>query len=333
MTDAMHTTFRPVRIGPLEIPTPAMLAALAGYSDLPYRRICRRMGAGYCYTEVRLDTSINLSPKLRRQLVHLHDEDHPLAGQIMGCTPETMATAARHLVAMGCDVVDLNFACPVRKVLGRGRGGHMMRDPQTAIAMVRAVRAAVDVPVTLKLRRSFEESDTTCDNFWRIAEAGFDAGAAAICLHPRAVEQRYSGPADWAFLARVRQHFADRTLIGSGDLWTAEDGLRMLRETGVDAFTFARGALGNPWIFRQFHQLAAGQEPTAPTLAEQRALLREHYAMAEETYGPARAGRMMYRFGIKYSHVHPTPKAVRHAFIESGGTKFLDLVDQYYAQP
>jgi len=325
--------FPPLRIGPIELPTPAVLAPLAGYTDLPYRLICRRQGAPYCSTEVTLDTSINFSPKLRRRLIQTHPDDHPLSGQIMGRSPETMAEAAGHLVAMGCDVVDLNFACPVRKVLRRRRGGHMMRDPVTAAATVRAVAAAVDVPVTVKLRRSFEQADTTHDAFWRIAEAAFDAGAAAICVHGRSVEAGYHGPADWGFIAAAKRHFADKTVLGSGDLLTADDGVRMLAETGVDGVLFARGALGSPWIFRQFRQRLAGETPAAATLAEQRTILQAHYALAVECFGPRQGPRRMYRFGIRYAAHHPHAKLVRHAFInskEKDGLSFQEILDTYY---
>lgn len=308
---------KPLRIGHLELSGPAMLAALAGYSDLPFRRLCRRYGASYASTEVTLDKSINLSPKLRRKLVQLADDDHPVAGQVMGCQPETLVTAGRHLQEMGVDVVDLNFACPVGKVLRRRRGGHCMRDPDLAVRMIRAVAAALDVPVTAKLRIGFDADDTDRSNFWRIAEAAFDAGLAAICVHGRTVEQRYTGRADWAFIAAVKRHFADRTIIGSGDLHSPADGLRMLQETGVDGITFARGALGNPWIFREFHQLARGEPATPPTLAEQRAVLEEHYRACVELYGPESGRRVLFRHGIKYASRHPTPKRVRQAFIES----------------
>ena len=324
-------TFRPLRVGPIELATPAVLAGLAGYSDLMYRRICRQLGAGYCTTEVVLDTSVNLSPKLRHKLVQVHTADHPLAGQIMGCAPATMASAGRHLQEMGCDVVDLNFACPVRKVLRRRRGGHMLRAPDTGIAVLRAVADAVEVPWTVKLRRSFDQADRTHEVFWRIAESAFDAGAAAICVHGRSVEARYNGPADWEFLAEVKRRFPGETIIGSGDLHSADDGVRMLTQTGLDGIAFARGALGNPWIFRQFEQLLAGQPVAKVALSEQRAVLNEHCALCVERFGPVPGRRMMRRFGIRYARMHPTPGAVRQAFIRwEGGRELADIIDRYY---
>jgi tRNA-dihydrouridine synthase B len=330
MSDTL--SFPPLRIGPFELAAPAVLAPLAGYTDLSFRRICRLMGAGYCSTEVTLDTSINLSPKLRLKLIQPAADDHPLAGQIMGCKAETMAIAAGHLLALGCDVVDLNFACPVRKVLRRKRGGHLMRDPDGAVATIRAVAAAVggQAPITVKLRKSFDQDDADLSAFWQIAEAAFDAGAVAINVHARSVEARYSGPADWEFLARVKQHFGHKVIIGSGDVLSPHHAVDLLRLTGVDGVAFARGALGNPWIFRQFEQLLAGRQEAAPTLAEQRDVIARHYALCVEQYG-SRGARMMHRFGIKYARCHPNPKLVRHAFIDSpAGVDVEGILNRYY---
>ncbi len=330
----MSDTFSlaPLRIGPFVLATPAVLAPLAGYTDLTFRRVCRRLGAGFCSTEVALDTSINLSPKLRNKLIQPAEDDHPLAGQIMGCKPETMAIAARHLIALGCDVVDLNFACPVRKVLRRKRGGHMMRDAETAVAVLHAVAEAIDgqVPLTCKLRKSFTQDDRELSAFWAIAEAAFDVGAAAITVHGRSVEARYSGPADWEFLAKVKQHFGERTIIGSGDVLSPAHAVRMLQETGVNGVAFARAALGNPWIFRQFEDVLAGRAASHPTVKEQRDVLAMHYEFCKEQYG-RRARRMMHRFGIKYARCHPNPKLVRHAFFDSPNGVDVDaILEQYY---
>jgi tRNA-dihydrouridine synthase B len=327
-------TFAPLRIGPIELAVPAVLAPLAGYTDLSFRRVCRKLGCQLAWTEVTLDTSINLSPKLRLKLIQPAEDDHPLVGQIMGCKPETMAVAARHLIALGCDAVDLNFACPVRKVLRRKRGGHMMRDGDAAVATLRAVAAAVDgeVPFMCKLRKSFAQGDQDCSIFWQIAEAAFEAGAAAITVHGRSVEARYSGAADWEFLAAVKRHFADKTIIGSGDCLSPQHAVQMLMQTGVNGVAFARGVLGNPWIFRQFSQVLCGQEPTSPTLTEQREVLALHLDLCMQQYGRLCGQSMMRRFGIKYARLHANPKLVRHAFIDPAAqTDVETILQQYYA--
>jgi nifR3 family TIM-barrel protein len=303
----------PLSIGPVTIDPPVMLAALAGYSDLPYRLLCREQGAPFCATEMMLDRQLLLPGKLRRRLVHVDPADHPVAGQIIGSEPAVMAEAAAELGRTGFDVVDVNLACPVRKVLSRGRGGALLRRPEQAERILRAVVAATDRPVTAKLRGGFERLGEL--DFWRVAEAAFEAGAAAICVHARTVEQRYRGRADWCFLAEVRRRLPGRAIIGSGDVWDPPAAVAMIRRTGVDGAAFARAAIGNPWIFRQLSDHLAGRPISAPSLDEQRDLLARHFDHAVALYGPRRGPKMMRKFGIKYARLHPTPAKVRAAFV------------------
>ena len=329
----IRSSISPLRIGELEIPFPFVLAGMAGYTDLAYRLICRSLGAPFCTTEVMLDRNVLVGGKLRRRLVRTCDEDHPVAAQIMGNDPDGMSTSARVLCEAGFDVIDLNFACPVRKVLARKRGGNFMRQPEQAGQVIRAVLAVADRPVTIKLRRAFWES-VDDDGFWRIAESAFDAGVASVCLHGRSVEAKYTGPADWEFIAAVKRRFGDKTIIGSGDVFTPADALRMLRETGVDGVSVARGALGNPWFFSQIRDILAGRPPRTPSIAEQRDLLERHFAHACQLYGTARGPRFMRKFGIKYSRLHPTPAKVRAAFVAVQRSEhWHDVMEEYYSQP
>jgi nifR3 family TIM-barrel protein len=324
---------KPLKIGNIEIDFPVVLAALAGYSDLPYRLICREHGSPYCATEAMLDRQMLLDGKLRRRLVQLTDEDHPAAAQIMGNDPAVMSQAAKVLCEMGFDVIDLNFACPVRKVISRRRGGHMMRTPQRTLEIVRAVLDVVrDRPVTLKLRRAYLQSDLTCEAFWEIARGAFQAGAAALCVHARSVEQKYMGQADWGFLSAVKQAFPDKTIIGSGDIHCAADALRMIEATGVDGVAAARGAIGNPWIFRQARDLAAGREPHRPSLSEQREVLSKHFELACKVHGSIRGPKGMRKFGIKYARMHPTPSKVRNAFVDiKSAAQWQAVLAEFYA--
>lgn len=312
----MPFDLKPLRIGPLEIEFPVVLAALASYSDLPYRLICRSLGAPYCATEAMLDRQMLLDGKLRDRLVRIDAADHPIAGQLMGNDPAVMAQAAAVLGGMGFDVIDLNFACPVKKVVAKKRGGYLLGQPDLALEIVRAVIEAVpDRPVTLKLRRTFRETDETNAAFRRIARGAFEAGAAAVAVHARSVDQKYRGQADWDFIARVKREFPDRTIIGSGDIHTALDALRMIEQTGVDGVLAARGAIGNPWLFRQARDLAAGREPFEPDLKEQREVISRHLRLAESLYGPRRSLLTLRNFGIHYARLHPHPAKVRTAFI------------------
>ena len=312
----MNVRLRPFRIGGVRIEFPVVLAPMAGYTDLAYRLICRRFGAEYCSTEMMLAKLMVQDGKLRRRLVASDKADHPVAAQILGNDPGVMAQAAHVLAPMGFDVVDLNFACPVHKALTRRRGGYLMSQPDRAVEIVRAVTAAADGPVTVKLRQRFSDGETNCDAFWRIAEGAFDAGAAGLCVHGRSVEAKYTGRADWEFLVAVKQHFADRTIIGSGDVLTPADALRMLHQTGVDAVAVARGAQGNPWFFRHVRDIAAGRDPAPVHLTAQRELIEGHFAAACDLYGPRRGPKIMRKFGIKYARMHPNPRRVRAAFVE-----------------
>jgi nifR3 family TIM-barrel protein len=327
----MMTELRPFQIGDVTVGFPVVLAALAGYSDLPYRLICRRLGAPYCTTEMMLDRQMLMPGRLRRRMATLTDEDHPVAAQLIGNDPDDMAPAAEACCQLGFDVIDLNFACPVRKALSRRRGGWLMREPELVGGIVRAVLAASSRPVTLKIRMSYDRADADCAAFWRIAEEAFDAGVAGICVHARPVEATYTGKADWSFLAAVKRRFPDRTIIGSGDVLTPADALAMLERTGVDGVALARGGLCNPWFFRQVADLAAGREPHRASLAEQRALLEGHFRAACEFYGQVRGPKMMRKFGIKYARSHPTPSKVRCAFVSVRNARdWRAVLDELY---
>jgi len=331
----MRRLLKLLRIGPLEIDGPLVLAALASYSDLPYRLICRSLSAPYCATEAMLDRQLLLDGKLRDRLVRLDAADHPVAGQLMGNDPSVMARAAVVLRDMGFDVIDLNFACPVKKVVAKKRGGYIMDRPALALEIVRTVLEAVpDRPVTLKLRRTFREADATNNAFWRIAEESFAAGAAAIAVHARSVEQKYRGRADWGFLAEVKRVFPGRTIIGSGDIHAAPDVFRMIEETGVDGVLAARGAIGNPWLFRQVRDLAAGREPAPPGLDEQRSVIERHLRLASDLYGPRRGLLTLRNFGIHYARLHPHPAKVRPAFIAiKNESDWRAVMDAWYGPP
>jgi len=324
---------RPLRIGAVAVDFPVVLAGLAGYSDLPYRLLCRSLGAPYCSTEAMLDRLVLLDGKMNKRLVRLDPADHPVAGQIMGIEPETMAEAARFLDRLGFDVIDLNFACPVRKVVAHKRGGALMNDPERALATVRAVIDAVPArPVTLKLRSSFRRDDKARESFWTIARGAFDAGAAALAVHARSVEQKYSGPADWGFLAEVKRAFPDRTILGSGDVDSPADALRLLAETGLDGVLAARGAIGNPWFFAQARDLAAGRPPRRPGLDEQRAVIYRHFGLVCEAYGPPRGLKILRHFSLQYAKMHPRRTDLRNALVKvRTEEEWRTVIDSFYA--
>src|SRR5262245_58799592 len=307
-----------LRIGPVAIDFPVVQAALSGYSDWAMRVIARRLGAPYTLCEVLLDKLILQGGRKTRCHMRVTDEEHPVGGQLMGAVPEEFGPAAGELAAAGFDVIDINFGCPVKKVLGRCRGGFLLGQVPTALEIVTKVRDAVPahIPVTVKMRRGLDDSPESREKFFAIFDGAFARGVAAITVHGRTVQQRYVGPSSWQFLREVKQYAGLRTVLGSGDLFTPQACLDMLRQTGVDGVSVARGAIGNPWIFEQVRALAAGLPlPDPPRLLEQRRVIQEHYQLAQHIYGPEACGRQMRKFGIKYSRLHPDPLAVRDAFI------------------
>jgi nifR3 family TIM-barrel protein len=327
---------RPLSIGGIPLASPLVQAALSGYSDRAMRILARRHGAAYAIGEVLLDQFVATAKSGRKTpaRIALAAEEHPVGAQLMGSNPDDFAPAARRLVAEGYDVIDINFGCPVKKVLGRCRGGFLLSQPTTALEIVSRVREAVPphVPVTLKMRRGIDDSQESRENFFTIFDGAFDRGAAAITVHGRTVKQRYVGPSNWDFLREVKQHAGDRTVIGSGDLFSAAACMAMLEETGVDGVSIARGAIGFPWIFGQALALLDGRAfPPPPTIHEQRDVLREHWALAMDLHGESAAGRSMRKFAIKYARCHPEALDVRNAFIAvKTDPDWHDVLERYY---
>jgi tRNA-dihydrouridine synthase len=347
-----------VNIGPIHLAAPFCQAGLAGYSDRAMRLVARRQGCPYAVTEALLDTILCNGGEGLRKAIDINDEDHPIAGQIIGAEPETMSRAASLLQQAGYDVIDLNFACPVKKIKNKARGGHMLLDVPRAISILKAVRDSLppEIPTTISLRRAFDDSPEAEDRFYEIVDTAWANGYSAIRVHGRTVEQKYLGAARWASLREVKQRYPNRTILGSGDVFTAEDAVRMLRETGVDIVWIARGAIGNPWIFRHARALlvAAGShvlmggDPASPILDameatqasrlqppsihEQRDALQEHFAIAMQIHGEQLAGRRMRKMGIKYSRFHPQATAVKSQFISVRGMgDWSRVLEEFYA--
>ena len=329
-------SLKPLKLGSVEIGFPIVQAALSGYSDWPMRVIARRLGAPYSICEVMLDEFlVNLKERKRTShFLHISDEEHPVGGQLMGAEPEQFALGAMKLVEAGFDVIDINFGCPVKKVLGRCRGGFHLSQPKVALEIVKQTRDNVpsDIPVTVKMRRGIDDTPESRDNFFEILDGAFELGVAAITVHGRTGTQRYVGPSKWEFLKELKQHAGDKIILGSGDLFTAQDCLDMIEQTGVDGVTVARGAIGNPWIFQQARALVAGEPlPDAPSLREQRVVMSEHYQLAESLYGESRVGQLMRKFGIKYSILHPEHDSVRSAFVKVRSREDWEgVLSQYY---
>jgi nifR3 family TIM-barrel protein len=277
-----------LKIGALVLPHNVVLAPLAGITNLPFRLLCRREGAALAFTEMVSVNGLVREGVNTLALLKSTPEDRPLGIQLFGDTPQQLAEAARMVEGYG-DLLDINMGCPVRKVVGTGAGSALLQAPAKIAEIVRAVRAVTALPLTIKIRSGWHCGDDTYREIGKIAES---EGCDAITLHPRSRSQMFTGQAAWDQLAELK-HNISIPVIGSGDLFSAQDCLRMLRETGCDGVMIARGAMGAPWVFRQVAELAATGS-TADVTASQRAeAMRQHLLLFCGESGEAVAVREM----------------------------------------
>ena len=338
----MHT-FPALRLGNIDIRVPVIQAALAGYSDAPMRKIARKFGCGFVLCEVMLDQFVVAVSKRKSRFYFAESDEHPIGAQLMGSEPEQFVKAARRLAQEGFDLLDLNFACPVKKVLGRKRGGYLMSAPGTALDIVSAVRQNIpdSMPLTLKLRKGFDDSQESRTHFFELLDGAVERGICGVTVHGRTVKQRYEGKSDWDFIWSVKQHLLaqgrpDIAVIGSGDLFTADDCLRRFNigDIKVDAVALARGVIGNPWLFRDVIAVLQGELlPKPPSLTEQYEILAEHFRLSSVLYGERRAATTMRAFGAKYSLLHPCYEQVRQDFVQvKTADDWYSVLERWYVE-
>lgn len=242
------------------------LAPMAGVTDLAFRQVCREHGAALTMTEMVSAKALHFKDKKTPRLLRLGAGEHPAAAQIFGSEPETMAEgAALAREISGCDIIDINMGCPAPKIVGNGDGSALMKDMKRAEAVIRAVRAAVDCPVTVKFRKGWDESSVNCVEFARMCEA---AGADLITLHGRTRSQQYEGTADWDAIRAVKQAVSI-PVAANGDVFEPQDAVRILAYTGADFAAIGRGSLGDPWLFSRANALLeTGILPPMPAFSE-----------------------------------------------------------------
>lgn len=246
-----------MRLGKFNIAVPVALAPMAGVTDLPFRVICRELGAGYTVSEMVSAKALLFNNEKTFAMLKIDPRERPTAIQLFGSVPEELAAAAKIVEKQGADIIDLNMGCPVHKIVANGEGSALMRQPELAYEIMAAMTAAVDIPVTVKCRAGWDDANLNAPEIARMAEK---AGVAAITVHGRTRGAFYSGKANWDIIKEVKQAVGI-PVFGNGDIWTAEDGMRMFKETGCDGVMIGRGAEGNPWIFSQLRDALAGKEP------------------------------------------------------------------------
>jgi tRNA-dihydrouridine synthase B len=321
-----------LKLGSIELDMPFIQAPLAGYTDWPMRVLSRKFGVPLTFTGVMLDQIALNEKALRKKLFQLGDEPHPVGAQLLGIDPEDMATAAKVFEAMGFDLIDLNFACPAPKVVRKARGGSLLCDPQCVLDIYRRVRQRVKCPVLMKLRIGFDSGEAAQEDFWRIVEEASAEGIDALVIHGRTVQQRYKGTADWDMLASVKRRVPKTTIIGSGDIFTAETAVHRLRTSGLDGVVIARGSVGNPWIYREIRALWSGQDlPPQPTVEEQGRVMLEHFDMICQLKEVKKAVPYFRKFATGYTKRHPMRKKAHLALMGAKTREdVIRLIEEYY---
>ena len=272
-----------MKIGNVEVASRLALAPMAGVTDLAFRRLCRDMGAGYSCTELVSAKALCYQDKKSRTLLKMAPNEHPAAAQIFGSDITCMAEAAQIAAEVsGAEVIDINMGCPVGKVVANGDGSALMKDPEKAARIAEAVVKASPVPVTVKMRRGWDKGSINAVPLAKMLE---QAGVAALCIHGRTRAQMYAGQADWTTIREVKEAVSI-PVMANGDVFTAQDAVRILQFTGADMAVIGRGAFGNPWIFTQAEAALNGQDiPPLPPLAERIDTAMRQMAWAVEDKG------------------------------------------------
>ena len=302
-----------LKIGTVELENNVMLGPMAGVTDLPFRVLCREQGAGLVCMEMASAKAVLYGNRNTKELLAVSPLERPVSLQLFGSDPEILAEIAARLEDGPYDIIDLNMGCPVPKVVKNGEGSALMKNPALAEQILSSMVKAVKKPVTVKIRKGFDDHSVNAVELAKIAEA---CGVAAVAVHGRTREQYYSGKADWEIIRQVKEAVSI-PVIGNGDVHSPEAAKKLLEETGCDGVMVARGARGNPWIFRRIvSYLETGVVPPEPSKEEVKDMIFRHAAMMTEQKGELAAMREMRKHVAWYTAGYPHSAALRREINE-----------------